>query len=329
MSFKILSSGSYLPANRWSGRDMDRFLNLPPGTCREKFSVEHRHVANPKETAIYMAVQAIAQCMGEEHSLNSVDLLIYASGTHHQSLPYDASAVLAELNAPTWVESFDLNSTCLSFLSALDLAQSLFIAKRYQRILIVTSELATGITLNRNFIPKPEIATLFADGAAAFLLEAQEHGGLLTRHFETHNSGYTYCQIKGGGSHVNPHQTSHFSNLKNCQFEMEGKALFKHVRKTLPAFLDKGFTSSPVALSEIDFFLPHQASAHGIKKLPSLTGLPANKIVDHFSTLGNQVAASMPVNLHWLRNQPESKGKHVLLAGTAAGLAIGMGVLKL
>lgn len=329
MSFKILSSGSYLPVNRWSDRDMDRFLNLSPGTCREKFGVVHRHVANPKETAIYMAVQAIAQCLGEEHSLNSVDLLIYASGTHHQSLPYDASAVLAELNAPTWTESFDLNSTCLSFLSALDLAQSLFSAKRYQRILIVTSELATGITLNRNFSPKPEIATLFADGAAAFLLEARENGGLLTRHFETHHSGYTYCQIKGGGSHVNPHKTDHFTHLKSCQFEMEGKALFKHVRKTLPAFLDKGFKSSPVTLSDIDFFLPHQASAHAIKKLPSLTGLPAPKIVNHFSTLGNQVAASLPVNLHWLRNQPESQGKHVLLAGTAAGLAIGMGVLKL
>ncbi|MDF5485557.1 ketoacyl-ACP synthase III, partial [Vibrio parahaemolyticus] len=64
-----------------------------------------------------------------------------------------------------------MNSTCLSFLSALDLAQSLFLAKRYRRILIVTSELATGITLNRNFTLKPEVATLFADGAAAFLLE--------------------------------------------------------------------------------------------------------------------------------------------------------------
>ncbi|MCV5335289.1 hypothetical protein OFD71_44120, partial [Escherichia coli] len=77
--------------------------------------------------------------------------------------PYDASAVLAALDAPTWLESFDLNSTCLSFLSALDLAQSLFLAKRYRRILIVTSELATGITLNRNFTLKPEVATLFAD----------------------------------------------------------------------------------------------------------------------------------------------------------------------
>lgn len=329
MGFNIVSSGSYLPTNQWSDREMDRFLKLAPGTCRNKFDVEYRHVANTKETAIYMAVQAIEQCLGNIYTLGSIDLLIYASGTHHQSLPYDASAVLAALDAPTWLESFDLNSTCLSFLSALDLAQSLFFAKRYRRILIVTSELATGITLNRNFTLRPEVATLFADGAAAFLLEEQNGDGLLTSHFETHHTGYSFCQIKGGGSHVNPHSSEHQAYLKSCQFEMEGKALFKHVRKTLPAFLKKGFDASPVTLSDIDYFLPHQASAHGLKKLPSLTGLPTEKTVNHFSTLGNQVAASLPINLHWLRNQPETAGKHVLLAGTAAGLSLGMGVLKL
>ncbi|EOA8957026.1 ketoacyl-ACP synthase III [Vibrio harveyi] len=329
MGFNILSSGSYLPVNQWSDREMDRFLKLPSGTCRNKFDVEYRHVASTKETAVYMAMQAIMQCLGNTHSLSSVDLLIYASGTHHQALPYDASAVLAALDAPTSLESFDLNSTCLSFLSALNLAQNLFIAKRYQRIIIVTSELATGITLNRSFTLKPEVATLFADGAAAFLLEQTENEGLITNHFETHHAGYSFCQIKGGGSHINPHTSEHQAYLKNCQFEMEGKALFRHVRKTLPAFLEKGFSSSPVTLRDIDYFLPHQASAHGLKKLPSLVGLPKEKTVNHFSTLGNQVAASLPINLHWLRNQPGTQGKHVLLAGTAAGLSLGMGVLKL
>lgn len=115
MGFNILSSGSYLPVNQWSDREMDRFLKLPSGTCRNKFDVEYRHVADTKETAVYMAMQAITQCLANTHSLSSVDLLIYASGTHHQSLPYDASAVLAALDAPTSLESFDLNSTCLSF----------------------------------------------------------------------------------------------------------------------------------------------------------------------------------------------------------------------
>ena len=58
MGFNIVSSGSYLPTNQWSDREMDRFLKLAPGTCRNKFDVEYRHVANTKETAIYMAVQA-------------------------------------------------------------------------------------------------------------------------------------------------------------------------------------------------------------------------------------------------------------------------------
>ncbi|WDZ72369.1 3-oxoacyl-[acyl-carrier-protein] synthase III C-terminal domain-containing protein [Vibrio harveyi] len=113
--------------------------------------------------------------------------------------------------------------------------------------------------------------------------------------------------------------------MKNCQFEMEGKALFKHVRKTLPAFLEKGFSSSPVTLRDIDYFLPHQASAHGLKKLPSLVGLPKEKTVNHFSTLGNQVAASLPINLHWLRNQPRHTRETCVIGGHCCWALVGDG----
>lgn len=331
MAFSIVSSGIYLPKNRWSSSDMDRFLSLPSGTSKNRYGVEYRHVADDSETAIYMGSKAVESCLAQtSHSIADIDLLIYASGTHHQALPYDASALLSSLDAPVWIESFDLNSTCLSFLTALDLAQSLFIAKRYRRILIVTSEVATGVTLNRSFAPEKEIATLFADGAAAFLLKADEQSlGLLARKFETHHSGYEYCQIAGGGSHLNPHKLTHQEYLYACRFVMDGKKLFRHIRKVMTPFLTNGLKESAISLEEVDYFLPHQASFHALKKLPNFTGFSESRIVNNFSTLGNQVAASIPINLHLLRNERDISGKSVLLAGSAAGLSLGMGLISL
>lgn len=331
MAFKIISSGAYLPQNIWSSNDMDSFLNIPPGTSKNRYGVEFRHVADSFETAIYMGSMATESCLNQAGlNISDVDLLIYASGTHHQALPYDASALLSALDAPTWVESFDLNSTCISFLTALDLAQSLFIAKRYRRILIVTSEVATGVTLNRTFAPEKEVATLFADGAAAFLLEGDEQSpGLLARRFETHHSGYQYCQIKGGGSHLNPHKVTHQEYLYACRFVMDGKKLFRSIRKVMPCFLANGLSQSALSVEDIDYLLPHQASFHALKKLPQITGFSETKIVNNFPKLGNQVAASIPINLHLLRNEEAASGKTVLLAGSAAGLALGMGVIRL
>lgn len=331
VAFEIVSSDIYLPENRWSDREMDHFLGLAEGTSKDKYGVEYRHVAGSHESAIYMAGMAAKACLKRiDSNISDIDLVIYASGTHHQSLPYDASALLAFLDAPVTTESFDLNSTCLSFLTALDLAQSLFIARRYHRILIVTSELATGITLNRSFPARPETATLFADGAAAFLLESSKTSlGLITQCFETHHTGYEYCQIKGGGSNFNPHRFTHHENLQACQFIMDGKALFKHTRKIMPGFIAKSLQRASLLQSEVDYLLPHQASRHALSKLPELTGFSPEQLVTRFSTLGNQVAASIPINLHLLREEPDNQGKSVLLLGSAAGLSLGMGVIQL
>lgn len=150
MAFRIVSSDIYLPEYPWIAEDFDVYLGLSKGTSKKKFAVEKRYIASGQESAIFMATQAILKCLKQSpFSLSDIDLLIYASGTHHQSLPYDAAAVLAELKAPPSITSLDINSTCLSFLSALDYAQCVFAAKRHQRVLVVTSELGSGITLNK------------------------------------------------------------------------------------------------------------------------------------------------------------------------------------
>jgi len=330
MAFNIVSSGIYLPRHPWQADKLDQFLNLPEGTVNTKYGVSQKYVADNHETAMSMAGKAAQECLANANLIISdVDLVIYASGTHHQSLPYDAAGLLAFLNAPHYIESFDINSTCLSFLTALDLAQSLFIANRYQRILIVSSECATGVTLKNNQ-PVVDVASLFADGAAAFLLEKDQQAcGLIMRRFETHHAGYAHCQIQGGGSHLNPHKLSYQENLQVCQFEMDGKKLFKTIRKVLPKFIAQGLNEADIAVNDIDYLLPHQASFHALKKLPKLTGFSTSQIVNNFAMLGNQVAASIPINLHLLRTDQGNNGKTVLLMGSAAGLSLGMGLIRL
>ncbi len=331
MSFRIVSSDVYLPQSSWNATDFDAYLELPQGTCQKKFAVGKRYIASGEESAVYMAAKAIEKCLAQsELTLNDIDLLIYASGTNHQSLPYDAASVLAYLRAPASITSLDINSTCLSFLSALDYAQCLFSAKRHQRVMIVSSELASGITLNKFQTPRAEVATLFSDGAAAYLLEASENAfGFQGARFETHHEGFQYCQIKAGGSHINPHTVSYSDFLSTCQFEMDGRALFKHVVKTLPPFIKQGLENAGLTQDDIAWFLPHQASHHAIAKLPKLTGLKAEKMVNNFYELGNQIAASLPVNLHLLRQDNAGNGEKVLLVGSAAGLSLGMGIMEL
>lgn len=356
MAFNIMGSDIYLPQQTWNGEDFDRHLSLKAGTSQNKYGVEKRYIAAPHETAIMMAGEAIIGALKNAcMCLQDIDFIIYASATQHQTLPYDAAAVLAYLKAPTHLTSVDINSSCLSFLSALDYAQSLFIAKRHQRIVIVSSECGTGITLNKTTPASIEVATLFSDGAAAYVLEADPRAsGFTGALFETHHQGYELCQVKGGGSAINPHTTAHADLLTASQFEMNGKALFREMATAVPTFLEKGLQRAKVNKKHIDYVLPHQASHRAINKLPRIIGFSDHKVINNVAQLGNQIAASIPINLHLLRqkiahDRKQSKQdntsddklltstisstpngtKTVLVFGTAAGLSLGMGLLTL
>lgn len=331
MAFNIVGSDIYLPKNIWTAEQLDLHLGLKKGMSKKKYGVESRHVSTEHETAIYMASEAIKGALKQASlSINDIDLVIYASATQHQSLPYDASAVLAHLQAPTSITSLDINCSCLSFLSALDYAQSIFLAKRHQRIVIVSSERVTGFTLNKMTPATVEVATLFSDGAAAFVLERSDDApGLSGVLFETHHQGYDLSRVRAGGSALNPHSTTHSEFLAASQFEMNGKLLFRLIIKVLPKFLDRGLKQAAITREQIDYFLPHQASHRALDKLPRLSGFPKHKTVNNFATLGNQIASSLPINLHLLRLEQAGSGKIVLLTGSAAGLSLGMGLLTL
>ncbi|MBU2713387.1 3-oxoacyl-[acyl-carrier-protein] synthase III C-terminal domain-containing protein [Zooshikella harenae] len=328
MSFTIRTSACYLPAQTISAEEMDQRLNLPLGTCRQRYGVDYRHYASPHETALYMGAMAGKTALNKAGiALEEVDLLVCASGTSHQALPYNAAGILAELGAETPVASMDVNASCLSFLTALELCHCALQSGRYQRMMIISSEVAkVGVTDT-----KAETATLFADGAAAFILEASSSvGGLTSSLFQTFPEGYSLCQIRSGGSALHPARYDMEAVVSGCFFEMQGKALYKLVSKLAPEFIQQGLNKAGLTMADIDYIVPHQASYAGLAHLTQRLGFAQDKVINIFSSMGNQIAASIPIALHHLLvHQQPAAGKNVLLFGSAAGLSLGLGVLQL
>lgn len=328
MSFTIRASASYLPRDVISAEQLDQRLNLPLGSCRSRYGVDTRHYAAADETSLYMGAQAAQSALDEAGlKLADIDLLLCASGTNHQALPYNAAGLLHALGAAVPIASMDVNASCLSFLAALDLADAALARGRYRRLMIVSSEVARIGVLDSDI----EAATLFADGAAAFILEADDSdSGLLASRFHTYPEGYQLCQIRAGGSALHPHRHGAEAQAAGSYFEMQGKALYRLVSRLAPDFIKQGLAPSGLSLADIDYYVPHQASHAGLVNLVRQLALDNDKVINRFATLGNQIAASLPMALDYLlRNRPVASGQTVLLFGSAAGLALGMGVLRL
>ena len=328
MAFKIVSSATYLPALIITATELDDRLNLKHGTCFKRYGVEHRHFASDKETAVFMGCEVIKTVLNDAQlQLNDIDLLISASATSHQVLPYNAASLLAELDNPHHIASMDINSSCLSFISALEMAHCAISTGRYKRILIVSSEVSrVGITYDN-----PEISSLFADGAAAFILEADSQSlGLLSSSFKTYPKGYEHCQIRSGGSFLHPSKTDMDTFLAGSYFTMDGKKVFKQVASLISGFVESGLTKAQVSKDEIRYIVPHQASHLGLKHIETRLGFDNSHMVNIIAKMGNQIAASTPIALDYLlKNHDVKKQDKIMLLGTGAGLSLGMAVLSL
>jgi 3-oxoacyl-[acyl-carrier-protein] synthase-3 len=254
--------------------------------------------------------------------MTDIDCLVCASATMDQALPYNAAMVLAELESelPKRICSFDVGASCLSFLQALDLVATSITAERYLNVVIVSADIST-FTINFNNLRENGI---FGDGAAAVVLRRAPQGEssrILAVNSITLPEGVEYCQIRSGGSRFHRrNDNSHADAL----FEMRGRPLFTLASRHLPRFVEQLLREADLKLSDIDYFVPHQASRQSMDHVARRLGIADGRMVDIFGEFGNQVGASLPTALHYaISRHGMKRGQTALLLGTGAGVCIG------
>jgi 3-oxoacyl-[acyl-carrier-protein] synthase-3 len=321
---KILATGSYLPPSVVTSEDIDRSLGWELGTAHTLSGVESRRYVF-KEKACDMAAQAVEQALKRSGlAPQDIDLLMCASGTPQQPLPCNASLV-AERLGPAWSgkPAFDVNSTCLGAVVALDMANSLIVSGRYQTIMVVASDIAS-CGLN----PKqPEAYALFGDGAAAVLVsrdpDPEGVSKICGSVLHTYAEGAHLTEISAGGSAF-PGYLYEPSVHDRYLFHMEGPKVYRLASMHVPSAVNELYQKSGVRREDIRWFVPHQASGAAVELLRRKLEFPKDRMVYTLPDCGNTIASSIPIALDWAVNEGGlQRGEHVMLFGTAAGFTVG------
>ena len=329
-TFEILGSGEYRPERIVESSSLDREAGEPDGTFERRSGVVSRRWAGPSETTSYMAAQAARMALAKAGlDASDIDCVVSAGGTFERAIPCTAVLVQRELGlSGTSIPCFDINSTCLSFLSALDTVTALISAGRYSRVLIVSSDIPS-LGLNRDHI---ESFSIFGDGAAAAVIgSGSGRVSVLASHMETYSAASEVCRVTAGGTALHPcrPEVSHEQLVEASKFFMDGKAAYKVSAENVEGFVDRMFAGTGLGISDMNLVIPHQASLLAMHHLRKKLGIHTDKLVDIFSDHGNQVAASIPAALHTALGADRIKrGDRVLLIGTGAGISIAGMVLE-
>ena len=89
------------------------------------------------------------------------------------------------------------------------------------------------------------------------------------------------------------------------------------------------FKKAQVTLKDIDWVVPHQASLLAMHHMRKRLDIPSEKLVDIYSTHGNQMAASLPSALaHQVNIKKIQRGQLLYLIGTGAGISAASMILE-
>ncbi len=321
--------GAYAPRERRPSEALDAIYGQSPGWTEAQFGIAVRGVAAPDETTSMMGTEAARRALAMAGwGPGEFDVLIGACGVMEQPIPGTSVLIQQAMGlGQSGIWAFDVNQTCLSFVTALDVAAMGFATGRFRRALIVSSDIAScGLDWDT-----PASSAIFGDGAAAVCVEAgedREGPGLLSRGFETYGDGKDLAAIRSGGTRMRL-EAGFEAFAEGARFRMDPFGIFKAASRTLPALLDRVLGEAGLTRETVDVIVGHQASAPALEHARRLMGGDPDRLIDIFATRGNQIAASLPTVL--VEAQATGRlgpGKTVLLVGTAAGISLAAMVLR-
>lgn len=321
----VSGTGHALPARRVLTGEIERELDLEPGRLTAASGVLSRYVCE-KESQISLAVAACQAALDDAGlTADEIDTLIFGAAVPYQLIPATAPLVMRGLKmADGAAAAFDVNSTCLSFVSAFDAAARQIATGATQHALIVSAEIASRAL---PWGTDPETAALFGDGAAAMVLSRSPDAGSFARvaavHLRSYPSAYEACEIGAGGTRFDFRKEPD-TFAAHSIFAMDGKMLFRLAAQHFKGFVDDLLSRAGWRQDEVDLVVPHQASPAALAHMIRQTGFAQERVVNIAAEFGNQVAASIPFTFDAAKRAGRMRpGNKVLMLGTSAGVSFG------
>ncbi len=168
----LISCGAYAPQRVLPNSYFDELLGEDVSTwLEENVQIFERHWCAEDESTADLAEKAARQALDRAGlSPNDLDLIIISTDTPEYVSPSTASVVQHRLGANN-AGTFDINTACAGFVTALDIGSKYIRADEQYKNVLIIGAYAMSKYLN---LEDKKTVTLFADGAGAVILQAQE-----------------------------------------------------------------------------------------------------------------------------------------------------------
>ena len=326
MGCRIRGLGSFLPPRVVTNAEIGQLAGIAPERIAALFDVEERRWVRGRDEAAppeglrcsdLGATAARAALRDADLEPRDVDTIVTVSTTPDFMIPTLDYVVAAKLGLEN-VQTFDLRSPCAGLFRAFLLVDGLCAAGRTERALVVTTETFSPFFRFGNAVSKNHRlnTTLYADGAAAFVVErtddpAEAIAGITVRTTgEPRESALTFNGMLAASPPApGAYDSGEYLGYQDFRAVLEhGSRLFWLAGRTV---LD----AVGLELEDCACVLTHQATgkmhAHAEK-----LGVPAAMLPTNIARVGNTVGASIGILMDELyRAGRLRRGDRLLVVG--------------
>ncbi|MGN6516739.1 MAG: beta-ketoacyl-ACP synthase III [Rhizomicrobium sp.] len=317
----VLGCGAFLPADVLTNSQLARMVDTSDDWIRSRTGIERRHIAAKSETTSDLAFHAAKAALADAKvGVDELDLIVVATTTPDETFPSVATKIQARLGM-TRGAAFDVQAVCSGFIYGLSVADNFIRCGQARTVLLIGAE-----TMSRLMDwTDRTTCVLFGDGAGAIVLRAGEgeggpkDRGVLNTKLFSDGRLHDLLYVDGG-----PSTTGTTGHLR-----MHGKEVFKHAVINIADSILASAQEAGVAVSDIDWFVPHQANQRILDGTARRLHLPAERFISTIAEHGNTSAASVPLALAVaVQDGRIKKGDLVLMEAMGGGLTWGAGLVR-
>lgn len=326
LPIRIKGTGIYAPGEPIDNAMLKQLagIEFDADKIEQKIGIRKRHIAHLRgmqETTVDFAEKAVLHAL-ENAGIDpgEVGLFILATDTPEYITPAGAILVQGRIQkGERWSMAFDIAASCASFTMALEAASNLLMSANYKYAVI------TGIYNMPAFL-RPDDSfgySIFADGAAAFVLEKTEDlSGYIGSQMLTDGTQYDYIGIYAGGSKM-PVTHQLLDEQKNGLLSLQPLPGDRNVR-LWPMVVNQLLTKYKVPIDTIDHFIFTQINKSVIEKVMIALEQPLNKTTMVMDRYGYTGSACIGMAFHEaVKSGAIQRGDKVVFMASGAGLAVG------
>jgi 3-oxoacyl-[acyl-carrier-protein] synthase-3 len=316
-----MGCGFFLPRTILTNAELAKRVDTSDEWIRERTGIRQRHIVAKGEMTSDLALNAARNALHDAKiDAHDVDLIVVATTTPDETFPATATRLQARLGM-TRGAAFDVQAVCSGFIYGMAVADNFIKAGQAKTVLLIGAE-----SMSRLLDWKDRTTcVLFGDGAGAVVLQAHRgHGnhddrGVLNTKLYSDGRLHDLLYVDGG-----PSSTQTTGHLR-----MQGKEVFRHAVTNISAAIRASVDEAGFKVSDIDWFVPHQANQRILDGTARKLGIPAAKVVSTVAQHGNTSAASVPLALATaVQDGRIHKGQLVLLEAMGGGFTWGASLIR-